>query len=265
MAQPESTPDPSPKIDLPNMDIIFSGDPRYFVGSLFFLAGWFVLYLSVRKIRVPMLWAGLTLMCTAPIFDYINTKDYWSPGFLVTFAIDLPKDAQMQFGVAGFILGFSVAGMSAGLFDLFVRKHERYHPVIDGINWGRYGRLLLATVLGVAAIFFFFLVAGLDTVPAHCIGLILLTVLFMWRIRSSWILPSLKTAGVMVVFMMLFYYAFYLQLYPDLIKEWWYPKVWKPALFGVPLWEYLWGAANALYIGPAVRFCLDKDFDKHES
>ncbi len=247
-----------------NMDITYTGNWIYFMGSLFFIAVWLILFIAIPRSRRPMLWSSVTLMLVAPLFDYLNQADYWNPEFLFRIALDLPGSAQMTFGIEGMMLGFGVAGISAGTFDYFLRREDP--GVITGITWGSYGRLWHGSLLAVAGIFLTHFLFGINSVRAHIYALAALSILFFWKKRASWIRPSIKTAASMIVVMAVFYYAYFLRFWPDVIEDWWkLDQMWGIILWGVPLEEFLWAGANAMYLGIMVRYCMRLDLDKENA
>lgn len=199
-------------------------------------------------------------MCLAPVLEYLYSVDYWHPNFILAFELDLPNKAVMTFGIESLIFGFTVAGFCGGVFDAYMCKYK--HKVVTGITWGTYGRLWLSSILALGVILFLHYVAGLNSVHAHVIGCTALSVGFLWKVRSRWKNGSLVCALANVILMIGFYYGFYLILFPEIIEEWWKEDgLLGPKIGGVPVEEHLWFATNALYIGAAVRYCLDVGFD----
>lgn len=228
----------------------------YLAGDAFFLVVWLVLYYFMVCSRKTMLWSSLTLMWVAPLFEWLN-KDYWEPKFIWRIEI-----GSFFFGIESLLLGFSVIGISAGIFDWRHRKGDGAREVTR-VTKSSHWRLITAGLLAALPILGLTFLAGINSVHAHIYVCTVLAVVVIWRIKWQWKLPSVTTSAVLAVIMAAFYFCWYLVLYPDIIDAWWKPEVlWGIHVGKVPLEELLWGASNALYLGPVVRYCLDKGFEK---
>ena len=247
------------------MDKLFhyTGDYRYGVGTLFFVGVWALLWYFARRSRHAMHWAGLAFFLTGPFFESLN-QDYWKPAFLVEM-----DWFGGRFGFESLILAFTFSGISAGVYDLVhralgFRELTRIRPM-------SYVRLLIVGFAAVGLIFFLIRVGHWNSVHSHIVALPIAWLGFTLLLRRSWAAGSLGTAAALVVVMVLFYFAFFLRLYPTIIDQWWCLSVmwgaqhrYFPYFWGsVPVEEFLWAASNALYLGPAVRFCMEVSPEGH--
>lgn len=236
------------------MDILVSKDFRYLIGTFLFLAVWVIMYVFTPKSRPPMLWSSIVLMATVPVLDFLYTFDYWHPQSCLAFSLNLTGDATMNFAVEGFIFGFAFSGICVGIFDWGMRL--RGHDTRWEFNWASYGRLwptVLGAVVTILSIHFVF---GLNTVHAHCIGCAVLSVLYLWRIQSNWVIPSLITGGGMIFIMGVIYFCILFRIFPSFVEDAWkLDNLMGINLLGVPLEEFLWAGASGLYIGAAVCYC----------
>ncbi len=228
----------------------------YLAGDVFFLVLWLVLYVLMARSRKAMLWSSLTLVWVAPLFEWLN-KDYWSPEFIWRIEI-----GPFFFGIESLILGFSVIGISAGIFDWRHRRGDGAREVTR-VTASSYWRLAVAGLLAAGPIVALTFLFGVNSVHAHIYVCTVLAVAVIWQVKWQWKLPSLITSLVVTFVMAAFYFAWFLLLYPDIIDRWWHEEIlWGPTWGEVPLEEFLWGAANALYLGPVIRYCMDKGFEK---
>lgn len=227
----------------------------YLAGDAFFLALWLVLYYFMTCSRKAMLWSSVTLMWVSPLFEWLN-QDYWKPEFFLPIKI-----GSFVLGVESLILGFSVIGISAGIFDWRHRRGDGASEVTR-VTASSYWRLVVAGLLAAIPIVALTFLAGINSVHAHIYVCAVLAVGVIWRIKWQWKLPSLVTGLFMSGTMAAFYFGYFLHFYPDIIRDWWKEEVlWGIYLGKVPLEEFLWGASNALYLGPVIRYCMDKGFE----
>jgi hypothetical protein len=227
----------------------------YLVGCVFFVAVWGACFLFMKLSRKAIWWASITLVWVAPLFEWLN-KDYWRPEFLWRIEI-----GPFFFGIESLLLGFSVIGISAGIFDWRYRKSARAEVVAE-VTRSSYWRLFMAGLLAAVPIVALTFIAKINSVHAHIYVCTALAVLVIWRVNWEWKLPSVITSLVLAFVMAVFYYGFYLRRYPGIIDAWWIDEVlWGPKFWDVPLEEFLWGASNALYLGAVIRYCMDKGFE----
>ncbi len=204
-----------------------------------------------------MLWSSVTLMWVSPLFEWLN-QDYWHPEFVWKITI-----GEFFFGPESLILGFTIIGIAAGIFDW--RHRQRGHRVVTRVTRHSYWRLGAAGLLAAVPIVLLKFWGGMNSVHAHILVCTVLAVLVMWQIQWQWKLPSVVTALVLGAVMAIFYFAFYLVVYPDIIDDWWIKEaLWGIYIGKVPLEEILWGACNAMYLGPVIRYCMDQSFE-HET
>lgn len=235
----------------------YTGDYCYGVGTLFFVGVWALLWTIAKRSRHAIHWAGFAFVLTGPFFESLN-QDYWCPQFLVEIRL-----FGGRFGFESFILAFTFSGISAGVYDLAHRWMG--FRELTRITWRSYVRLVIVGFAAVGLIFFLFRVWHYNSVHAHIVALPIAWLLFTLILRRSWAVGSISTALALVAVMVVFYFAFFLLLYPTIIDQWWHlDEMWGankrhfPYFWGsVPVEEFLWAAANALYLGPAVRFCME--------
>ena len=169
----------------------------YLAGDAFFLALWLVLYYFMTCSRKAMLWSSVTLMWVSPLFEWLN-QDYWKPEFFLPIKI-----GSFVLGVESLILGFSVIGISAGIFDWRHRRGDGASEVTR-VTASSYWRLVVAGLLAAIPIVALTFLAGINSVHAHIYVCAVLAVGVIWRIKWQWKLPSLVTglfmSGTMAAF-----------------------------------------------------------------
>lgn len=237
------------------MEFVAQHKPDYFIGSLFFIAAWLVVYLALPKSRRAILWASVTLLPVGPLLESLYIIDYWRPEHWVYWQF-----GWLRVSFEDFIFTFTCAGICAGFFDVVHRKQDRNE--LEKVTLMSYLRLLLAGGLCVGLIWVIWnfgrhhQIRWLHSVNSHCLACVI--VLPVVCVRRTWAVSALSSALGGAVFMIIFYKLYYLQLYPNIFERWWLlQNLSGIRIFGVLIEEIYWMAATVLYIGPVVRFCLD--------
>lgn len=222
----------------------------YAIGVFFFIGIWCVLFVLIPKSRKPILWSSFAWGHAGPISEYWHLKDYWNPTYILKIQV-----GNWIFGIEDYLLAFAFGGLCAGIFDLLVRKSGAKE--LASFHTSRYAKLLL---LGVSCLFAmgalktFFNVNSLYSITiAFLVGGVL-----MLYCRREWIFAAIQTAVIIGIFMWISYWGFYLMLFPSVIEQWWYSDALSGILLaGVPIEEVMWAGTTALFVGPALRYCLD--------
>ena len=222
----------------------------YVVGVGFFLLVWACMYVLVPRIRWYMLCTSLSITHFGPFLQYWYLRDYWNPGYTWYTSI-----AGIPLAVEDGILGFGLTGVAAGFFGLVMPKAPS--PAMR--------RSMLQTWLRVQASFLIFVFAlalltarfGVNSVHATFVACFIGSICVFAR-RPQWLGAGVAAGVAMAVLFFFFYEAFYLQLYPSVLEDWWQ----QSALSGlklrrVPVEELVWGFATGLFVGPLVRMCAE--------
>lgn len=222
-------------------------DSTYFIGTLFFLGLCGLCFWLLPESRRIILMSGAAWGHLGPIGEYWFNPRYWHPGYILTFRID-----NWTFGIEDYLFVFAFAGMCAGLFDYLFYWMGKQQA-------SRFNRHLFLRLLSTSSIFllvlaFLMLVVDLPPVQASillsCIGAVVLL-----SKQPSWILPAISL-GILAGFgMWVFYWGFFIRLFPNIFDLWWNPAILKGiTLAGVPVEEIAWAASAGLFLGPAARF-----------
>ncbi|MBU0500932.1 MAG: hypothetical protein KJ558_01760 [Gammaproteobacteria bacterium] len=222
---------------------------EYLVGVIYLLLAVALFCALVPGSRWPVLWSGLAWAPHGMIDQYWLMKDYFRPNYFIEF-----KLGSWTFGPEDYLSVFAFCGLSAGLFDILVRKKGyavlREFDLRGFIKLVAWGLLLIGATHG--------LIRGAGLNSLYAITLVnVASGLFILINRPHWIGSALVTAFVVLVFAFLSYWGFYLRLYPDIIERWWYGNALSGALLGVPYEELLVCWAGGLFIGPVLRYCMD--------
>ena len=234
--------------------------PDYFVGSIFFILAWAILYWSAPKSRSAVLWASLTLLPIGPLLESIYVIDYWHPQHWWYWQF-----GWLRLSIEDAIFTFTTSGLCAGFFDLVYRRH--HDREIVGVTLWSYARLLFAGLICLVIIFAIWKfglhrkVTWLHSVNAHALGCLLALPFVL--VRRAWLVSTLLASLGGAVLMCIFYALYYLRIYPDIFRRWWNEDVLSHiTLFTIPIEEIYWMAATFLFIGPVVRFCMDVTADQ---
>jgi hypothetical protein len=96
----------------------------------------------------------------------------------------------------------------------------------------------------------------LNSLSAISISFILIAGSIFYR-RPAFLFPGLVTALLTMSFMWLFYWGFFLRLFPNVIGRWWLSNALSGiTLAKVPIEGLIWAGSAGLFIGPAVRYSL---------
>lgn len=223
----------------------------YTAGTLFFLAFWGLLFALVPKSRKPILWSSFAWGHLGPLGQYWHLKDYWSPEYMLTIKI-----ADWSFGIEDYIFAFSFAGLCTAVFDVIIRKFGQKE--LAKFNAVGYILLVFLALTCFAVMSVFVSLLNLNSLYAATFTF-LIGSLVVFAVRPNWIRAALLTTFIMAFFFWFFYWAFYFRLFPGLLGQWWKSDaVSGISLGGVPIEEVIWAWATALFIGPALRYFMDR-------
>ncbi len=239
---------------------VVQNKPAYFVGSLFFILTWAILYWRAPQSRSAVLWASITFLPIGPLLESIYIVDYWQPDHW--WYLDIGPMfglGPLRISLEDFIFTFTCSGMCAGFFDIVHRRQN--HREITGITLASYGRLLGAGGICLAVIWISWRIGlathtvWLHSVNAHVIGCLLALPFVV--IRRTWAISTLTAAFGGAAFMLIFYVLYYVPIYPDIFERWWLlQNLSGIRIFGVVAEEVYWMFVTVLFLGPVVRFCM---------
>ena len=220
----------------------------YIIGALFFLAVWISIFTFVHRSRKVILWSSIAWGIAGPISEYWHLKDYWNPEYMLKLEI-----GNWTFGIEDYLFAFAYGGLAAGVFDIIVRRSGEKES-------SRFYLLGFIKLLIVVSCCLFVMGAMTDLLNFNSLHAITLTLLAggigIIILRPKWTLAAIQTGTISVILMWIFYWGFYLRLFPRVIDNWWYPEALTGISFGgVPIEELLW-ASTAFFVGPVCRYCL---------
>ncbi len=224
---------------------------RYLVGAAFFAVLWSLLFALLPRGRRAMLWSGLALGHLGPLSEYWHLKDYWNPVYLAELQI-----GAWSFGLEDYLFAFAFAGMGAGIFDLLARRagqEELAKVEVSGfVRLAAVGLACLGAMGGLAEVF------GINSLHGIAIAF-LAGALLLFALHPRWMPAAVQTAFAMAGMVWLFYWGFYLRLFPGIIEEWWHAGALAGVfLGGVPIEEVIWAWSGGLFVGPVARYCLSQ-------
>lgn len=208
-----------------------------------------VLFGLVPKERKVIFWSSLACGPAGPLSEYWHRADYWHPDLILTIHI-----GTWTFGVEDYFFAFAFGGICTGIFELLMRKIWQ----AEDIRFNLKGFLMLLGIVLFSLMLMGALsrLVNLSSLPAISISFLLIAGSLFYR-RPSFLFPALVTALLMSFFMWLFYWGFFLRLYPDVIGRWWLSNALSGiTLAKVPIEELIWAGSAGLFIGPAVRYSL---------
>lgn len=216
------------------------------LGALFFLAVWGLVFSLLRRGRGAMLRGSAAFAVLGPIFEYWHLADYWHPAYLVSITL-----GGLTFGLEDLLFSFAFAGICIGLLRMLLGPGG-----LSVIREG-FGERFFLVWPGIAAFWILVYCYGVNSLYAISVGCLVSSALVLFM-RPAWTVPALWTALVVSALMWVFYWGYFLVLFPGIIESWWeMDALWGVALAGVPLEEPLWALAAALFIGPVGTFYLE--------
>jgi hypothetical protein len=221
----------------------------YLLGVFYFGAAWLVLFGLGAQERKVIFWSSIAWGFAGPISEYWHRADYWRPDLIFTINI-----GGWTFGIEDYFFAFAFGGICTGIFELLMKRFWRAEEIrFDLKGFIKLSGIVLFSLILMGALSVLF---HLNSLYAISISFLLITGYILYR-RPIFLFPALITGLLMMGFMWLFYWGFFLRLYPDLIGRWWLSHALSGMTLGrVPITEPLWAGAAALFIGPAVRYSL---------
>jgi hypothetical protein len=223
----------------------------YGIGVLFLLVIWLSVYIFAPKSRKIILWSSIAWGHVGPISEYWHLKDYWYPVYMLRFEI-----GKWVFGIEDYFFAFVYGGLSAGIFDILIRKLGE-EELARFYLWG-YIKLFLCEIgclLVMGALIIWFHINSLYAIVITFLsGTAVLIVL-----RPKWTPPAIQAGIIAGLFMWISYWGFFLRLFPHIIEKWWFQDALSGISFGgVPIEEVLWASSTAFFVGPISRYCAKK-------
>ncbi|UCD32092.1 MAG: hypothetical protein JSV38_15245 [Desulfobacterales bacterium] len=221
----------------------------YAIGVLFLLVIWLSMYIFVPKSRKAIFWSSIAWGHVGPIIEYWHLKDYWNPVYMLRFEV-----GKWVFGIEDYFFAFACGGLSAGIFDILIRKTGE-EELAKFYIWG----LIKLLIAGIGCLF----VTGVLISLFHINSLHAIVVTFLFGatllivLQPKWTLPTMLAGIIGGLFMWVFYWGLLLRLFPNIIEKWWFRDALSGISFGgVPIEEVIWASSTALFVGPISRYCL---------
>jgi hypothetical protein len=221
----------------------------YLLGALYFSVIWMVLFGLFPKERKVIFWSSLACGPAGPISEYWHRADYWRPDLILAIHI-----GNWTFGLEDYLFAFAFGGICTGIFELLMRRIWQAEDIRFNLKgFIKFLSIVLFSLMLMGALSWLF---HLNSLPAISISFIFIAGAIFYR-RSSLLFPGLITALLMMFLMWLFYWGFFLRLYPDVISRWWLSIALSGiTLAKVPIEELIWAGSAGLFIGPAGRYSL---------
>lgn len=221
----------------------------YLLGAFYFSVIWIVLFGLFPKERKVIFWSSLACGPAGPISEYWHRADYWCPDLILAIHI-----GNWTFGLEDCFFAFAFGGICTGIFELIMRRIWKAEDIeFDLKSFIKLLGIVLFSLMLMGALSWLF---HFNSLSAISISFILISGSIFYR-RPSFFSPGLVTALFMMFFMWLFYWGFFLRLYPDVIGRWWLGNALSGiTLAKVPIEELIWAGSAGFFIGPAVRYSI---------
>jgi hypothetical protein len=221
----------------------------FLLGVFYFIGAWMVLFGLFPKERKVIFWSSLACGPAGPISEYWHRADYWHPDLILMINI-----GEWTFGLEDYFFAFAFGGICTGIFELLMKSFLQAEDIrFDLRGFVKLSCVVMVSLTMMGALFRLF---HLNSLYAISISFLLVTGSIFYR-RPGFLFPGLITALLMMGFMWLFYWGFFLRLYPDVIRKYWLSNALSGiTLARVPIEELIWAGSAALFIGPAVRYSL---------
>ena len=212
----------------------------YLFWSLIFFAVWLVLFMHRRDLRYEIIYVSILFGFGGLVSQTTNIIDWWRPLNVLGTSVS----------VEDFIIGFSIGGIAAVIYEEIYRKRFRKrrikikdpgNPVIFILSFSLL-YLFLYYVLQMGSFY--------SSILAYLISLA-----YILSVRTDLFADSIFS-GLFMLFIGSAIYYLLIFIYPTFIKDFWYLReAWYTRLyFGVPLGEYIWFFFTGAFIGPLYEF-----------
>lgn len=213
----------------------------YLTAGLILLTVWLVLFNQRKDLHKEMVTMSL-LATPLGLFDFWFVPKYWKP----TTLLHLPV------GLEGIIYSFCIGGITAVLFAELSQKRLRHVH-----KWHKVGSLFVLAITVLV-----FLVLNYGGAPNPMIALyigLLAGIACTLYLRKDLVRPTLVGAlafGVLYLCLL----KLWISMFPD-VKTWFMLQgLPKTFIFGVPLWEALFGLIFAAYWGNLYELLFSYSF-----
>lgn len=212
----------------------------YFIWATIFFILWLCVFLMRKDTRREMLVISGIFGIGGILADQTNTQDWWHPLTITGTRV----------GFEAFLIGFSIAGIAAVIYELVYRKRLKNirravsapsHPIF----------FILSFALVYLSLFYILRIGSFYSVVLtySCFAL------YMIIMRRDLILDSFAS-GILMLLVGSSLYWFLFLLYPTYVKDFWYlgQHWWTNLFLGIPIEEYLWFFLTGSYIGPLYEY-----------
>jgi hypothetical protein len=221
----------------------------FLLGVFYFIGTWVVLFGLLPKERNVIFWSSLAWGPAGPISEYWHRADYWRPDLILKINF-----GEWTFGLEDYLFAFAFGGICTGIFELLMKRLWKAKDIRFGLR--DLVKLACVVMLSLTLMGVLFQLFYFNSLYAISISFLLLSGFIIYR-RPKFFLPSLITAFVMMGFMWLFYWGFFLRLYPDVLGKYWLSSALSGiTIANVPIDEVIWAGLAALFVGPAARYSL---------
>lgn len=216
----------------------------YGIGCIMCFAIWAGLYVACPRVRKPMLLMSLLVAPLGLITLHFFTYDYWQPRYL--FGPWLPLEE--------LLFSFSIAGIGGVAYEAcFGSPGSR--PRVARKHWWAFGFF----ALGMCGMW---VGSSLGLLSVHASSLLLVTFGVILVVLTRRVAPSLFSAVVCVLCMLMVYVALWFML-GDIAPLWKTHGILGPTFFGgVPLEELLWVASWGFFAAPAFELVVASRYSR---
>jgi hypothetical protein len=221
-------------------------DFAYLTASLILLGFWLLCFCFMKKERKALFWTAIIFAPAGPFSEFWHLQDYWHPPYLIDIKI-----GDWLFGIEDYITTFSLSGIAAGLFEYGFRKTDG--PSLPVMTWKTFLKLHGWGLLGLALMLLFYNVAGMCSIHSILLTIVICSAIMLWSKRQM--LKLLLPLSFLFGFMYWIFLVFiFMPLFPGVLPALWkLETTWGFMIAGVPVEEFLWGAAIMLFGGPVLR------------
>jgi len=211
----------------------------YFIGDLFFLSVWFILFLRRRDLRREMLTMSLVVAPMGPLSEIFYLRDYWRPELFNGWHI----------GIEDLIFAFAIGGIAAVVYEeIFGKKYTKRH-LSSHPKW-----MLTVAVFGLVWMLVGNIILRINSIYVSALGFMIIGI-FVLFFRHDLLKDALFSGLLVGALMFIFYLLWNFVFGDDLIQKWWLLKNISGILvLGVPLEELMWGFGWGFVAGPAYEF-----------
>ncbi|HAH54441.1 MAG TPA: hypothetical protein DCM02_03925 [Flavobacterium sp.] len=217
----------------------------YLITGIFSFLIWILFYALRKDLRRKLIKVSLFGGFAGLISEYWYFKDYWQPHSIFGIKTISPED---------FIFGFSIAGISVVVYDIFFKTTDEAFFINNKKIFG------LMILMSIGSFFLFIDYLGYNSIFVTSITLIIFTIYMLIQRSDLW-KEALFSGLIVLIMAFVSYHIIFNFIFLDFWDKYWLLSKTKYGItiYGnIPLTELLWYWTWGSFAGVAYNFASGK-------